>query len=415
MKKSVALMLGLRYTRAKKSNSFVSFIALASVLGIALGIIVLITVMSVMNGFQNELQTRILGMIPHIVVQQRAEDLTDWQTLEQKVVANDSVVAAAPYIESQAMFRGRAATAFGVVHGILPHKEKQVSIVDQHFIAGSLQSLQPGEFGIILGIGLAVKLGVTLGDKVTLLIADVGTVSPAGFSPRRKSFKVVGVFEVRSEADSLMSMIHMQDAAIFSRKGDRVSGLRITTDNVLNTQKTAQALKLALNNQYAVHDWKLTHGTLFKAVKMEKTMIGVLLTLIIAVAAFNIITTLIMVVNDKQADIAILRTLGASPATIMKVFIIQGSLNGLLGTIFGVIGGVALALNLPEVVAYIESLFGVNVIPGDVYFIGFLPSKLQLEDVILITLVALSLTLLATLYPAWKASRTNPAEALRYE
>lgn len=415
MKKSVALMVGLRYTGAKKSNHFISFIALVSMIGIALGTIVLITVMSVMNGFQSELQERILGMVPHIVVGERGDGLRDWEELEKEVIQHPDALAAAPFIDAQTMFKAGGNTRFGLVQGVLPEKEKQVSIIDDHFIAGSLANLKPREYGIILGIGVARSLGVSMGDKVTLLIADGATVSPAGFAPRQKRFTVVGLFEVRSEADSLIAMIHMRDAAAFTRKGKLISGLRITTNNVLNADWTAYELRNQLSDQYYVSDWNYTHGTLFKAIKMEKTMMGLLLTLIVAVAAFNIITTLVMVVNDKQSDIAILRTLGASPATIMKIFIVQGSLNGFIGTFVGVIGGVALAINLPDVVAYVENIFGVNVIPGDVYFIGFLPSELHWDDVILITSVALSLTILATLYPAWKASRTNPAEALRYE
>jgi len=419
MKKSVALMVGLRYTGAKKSNHFISFIALVSMIGIALGTLVLITVMSVMNGFQSEMQNRILGMVPHIVIGQRADGLADWRELAQEVSQHKDVLAAAPFIDAQAMFKANGSTRFGLVQGVLPDDEKKVSIIDDFFIAGSLDNLRAKDYGIILGIGVARSLGVSMGDKVTLLIADGASVSPAGFAPRQKRFTVVGLFEVRSEADNLIAMIHMQDAATFTRKGKLISGIRLTTNNVLDAQWTAYQIRSELDakydGEYYVSDWNYTHGTLFKAIKMEKTMMGLLLTLIVAVAAFNIITTLVMVVNDKQSDIAILRTLGASPATIMKIFIVQGSINGVIGTIVGVIGGVALALNLPAVIGFIEGLFGVNVIPGDVYFIGFLPSELHWDDVGLITVVALSLTVLATLYPAWKASKTNPAEALRYE
>jgi len=415
MKKSVALMVGLRYTGARKSNHFISFIALVSMMGIALGTIVLITVMSVMNGFQSELQERILGMVPHVVVGQRGEGVENWQQLESRVAQHPDVTATAPFIDVQAMFKAGSNTRFGLVQGVLPEKESKVSIIDEYFIAGSLEELQPKRYGIILGIGLARNLGVTLGDKVNLLIAEGATVSPAGIAPRTKRFTVVGLFEVRSEADTMMAMIHMRDAAVLTRKGELVSALRVTTKDVLNAQWTAYELRSELSNDYFVSDWNYTHGTLFKAIKMEKTMMGVLLTFIVAVAAFNIISTLVMVVTDKQADIAILRTLGASPATIMKIFMVQGSLNGVIGTVIGVIGGVALAINLPEVVGFIERLFGVSVVPGDVYFIGFLPSELHWQDVFIIGSVALSLTVLATLYPAWKASRTRPAEALRYE
>ena len=415
MKKSVALMVGLRYTSARKSNHFISFIAGVSMIGIALGTIVLITVMSVMNGFQSELQERILGMVPHVVVGHRGAGVSDWQSLESEIKKHPDVVSAAPFIDIQAMFTVGSNTRFGLVQGVLPEKESQVSIIDDHFLSGSLDSLMPGEFGIIIGVGLARNLGVTTGDKVTLVIAEGASISPAGISPRTKRFTIVGLFEVRSEADSMMALIHINDAAKLTRKGDKVSALRVTTNDVLNAQWTAYELRNQISDEYFVSDWNYTHGSLFKAIKMEKTMMGVLLTFIVAVAAFNIISTLVMVVTDKQSDIAILRTLGASPATIMKIFMVQGSLNGIIGTFLGVLGGIALAINLPEVVAFIENLFGVSVIPGDVYFIGFLPSELHWEDVVVIASVALSLTMLATIYPAWRASRTRPAEALRYE
>lgn len=412
-------MIGLRYTGAKKSNHFISFIALVSMVGIALGTIVLITVMSVMNGFQSEMQQRILGMVPHVVIGSRSEGLDDWKALESQVMLNPDVLATAPFIDTQAMFKAYGNTRFGLVYGVLPEKEKAVSIIEKHFIAGSLDNLKEKDYGIILGIGVARSLGVGMGDKVTILIADGSTISPAGFAPRQKRFTVVGLFEVRSEADSMLSMIHLADAAVLTRKGEKVSALRVTTNDVLNAQYTAFQLRTQLSESYQdelfVSDWNYSHGSLFRAIKMEKTMMGLLLTLIVAVAAFNIITTLVMVVNDKQSDIAILRTLGASPLTIMKIFMVQGSVNGFIGTFLGVIGGVALAINLPAVVSFIENMFSVNVIPGDVYFIGFLPSELHWDDVFLITGVGLSLTLLATIYPAWKASKTNPAEALRYE
>ncbi len=415
MKKSVALMIGIRYTRTKKDNSFISFISLVSMLGIALGIIVLITVMSVMNGFESELRERILGMVPHVVIGDRGDGFEDWQALEKIALKHPEVTAVAPFIDAQAMFRHRGYTKYGLIQGILPEKEKAVSIVDDYMIAGSLDSLKPGEFGIILGIGLASSLGISLDDKVTILLADGATVSPAGISPRYKRFRVVGLFEVKSELDGMFAMIHIKDAAVLTRKGNKVSNVRITTKNVLDAAFTAFELRSMVGDEFYVSDWNYTHGTLFRAVKMEKKMMFILLVFIIFVAAFNIVSTLVMVVTNKQSDIAILRTLGASPATIMKIFIVQGSLNGIIGTIIGIIGGVALASNLQQVVGFIETLWGVQVLPGDVYFIGFLPSVLQWSDVATISIAALVMSTLATLYPAWKASKTKPAEALRYE
>ena len=408
-------MIGLRYTRAKKDNHFISFISLVSMLGIALGIIVLVTVMSVMNGFESELKERILGMVPHIVIGDRGDGFEDWQSLEQKVLQHPEVVSAAPFIASQSMFRNRGYTKYGLLQGVLPKKEAEVSIIDDYMIMGSLDDLKPKEFGIILGIGLASGLGVSVGDKVTSLLADGATVSPAGISPRYKRFTVVGIFEVKSEVDSSLALIHMSDAAKFSRRGNKVTNLRVTTKDLLDAAYTAWELRDMVGDEFYVSDWNQTHGTLFKAVKMEKRMMFILLAFIIAVAAFNIVSTLVMVVTDKQSDIAILRTLGASPATIMRIFIIQGSLNGVIGTVVGVIGGVALAANLPDVVTFIEGVFGVQVLPGDVYFIGFLPSLLVWDDVIVIAFSALLMSTMATIYPAWKASKTKPAEALRYE
>jgi len=408
-------MIGLRYTRAKKDNHFISFISLVSMLGIALGIIVLITVMSVMNGFEAELRERILGMVPHIVVGDRGDGFSDWQKLEEKILKNPEVTAVAPFIDAQAMFRHRGYTKYGLLQGILPEKEKTVSIVDDYMIAGELDSLKPGEFGIILGIGMAGSLGVSLNDKVTVLLADGATVSPAGISPRYKRFRVVGLFEVKSELDGMFAMIHIKDAAVLTRKGNKISNLRVTTQNVLEAPRIGYQLRDVVGDEFYVSDWNYTHGTLFRAVKMEKKMMFILLIFIIFVAAFNIVSALVMVVTDKQSDIAILRTLGASPATIMRIFIVQGSLNGIIGTILGVAGGIALATNLQQVVAFIENLWGVQVLPSDVYFIGFLPSVLQWDDVFYIALSALLMSTLATLYPAWKGSKTKPAEALRYE
>ncbi|MCW8999067.1 MAG: FtsX-like permease family protein, partial [Kangiellaceae bacterium] len=316
----------------------------------------------------------------------RGGGLRDWHVVDGEILKHKDVISTAPFIDTQAMFKARGNTRFGLVQGVLPKKEAQVSIIDDYFVDGSLDALTPKSYGIILGINIARNLGVGMGDKVTLLIADGGSISPAGFAPRQKRFTVVGIFETKAEADSMISMIHIKDAAVLTRKGDKVSAIRVTTNDVLNAQWTAYELRgqlaefeadLDSGASFYVSDWNYTHGTLFKAINMEKRMMGILLTFIIIIAAFNIISTLVMVVNDKQSDIAILRTLGASPLRIMKIFIVQGCLYGFFGTLIGVVLGVALASNLPEVVTFVEGLFGVNVIPGDVYFIGFLPSELH--------------------------------------
>lgn len=385
-------------------------------LGIALGVMVLITVLSVMNGFERELRERILGTVPHVIVGERAQGVTDWKSLEQQVLQAPDVVAASPYIDSTAMFKSSyAGTEYGILQGILPEKETKVSVIEDYMISGSLNELVEGEYGVILGAAMARNLGLWRGDKVTVLVVEGSTVSPAGISPRYRRFTIQGIFETKSELDSRVAMIHIADAAKLLRKGDKVSALRIRVHDVLNAYMTSNYLRANLGEDFWVSDWNRSQGPLFRAIQMEKTMMFVLLTLIIAVAAFNIVSTMVMVVTDKQADIAILRTLGASPSTILKIFVVQGSINGVVGTIVGVISGVALATNLPAIVKFFEEKFGVSVVPGDVYFIGFLPSELNAVDVTVITAVALLMSVLATLYPAWRGSRTRPAEALKYE
>jgi len=385
-------------------------------LGIALGVMVLITVLSVMNGFERELRERILGTVPHVIVGERAQGVTDWKSLEQQVLQAPDVVAASPYIDSTAMFKSSyAGTEYGILQGILPEKETKVSVIEDYMISGSLNELVEGKYGVILGAAMARNLGLWRGDKVTVLVVEGSTVSPAGISPRYRRFTIQGIFETKSELDSRVAMIHIADAAKLLRKGDKVSALRIRVHDVLNAYMTSNYLRANLGEDFWVSDWNRSQGPLFRAIQMEKTMMFVLLTLIIAVAAFNIVSTMVMVVTDKQADIAILRTLGASPSTILKIFVVQGSINGVVGTIVGVISGVALATNLPAIVKFFEEKFGVSVVPGDVYFIGFLPSELNAVDVTVITAVALLMSVLATLYPAWRGSRTRPAEALKYE
>lgn len=409
------LFVGLRYTRAKRRNHFISFIALISMGGIALGVTVLITVMSVMNGFEQELRTRILGMAPHVIVADANGPLQNWQELASQLKHNPDIVAVAPFVTAQAMFRYAGYNHFGVLQGVLPDAERQVSIVTQHMAQGSLNDLRAGEFGIVLGSGLADGLGVKLGDKVAVIIPEATTLSAAGVVPRQRRFTVVGTFEVRAEMDMQLAYVHMDDAAAMMRMDTGVSGLRLKVDKVLEAPFIANELQLSLPFNLYTNDWTRSYGPLFRAVKMEKTMMFVLLAFIIAVAAFNIISTLVMVVTEKQSDIAILRTLGASPREIMGVFIVQGIVNGLIGTVIGLIGGISLSLTIPQIVAWIEHTFGVALVPGDVYFIGFLPSQLDLTDVVHVGIAAFSMSLIATLYPSWRAARIRPAEALRYE
>jgi len=415
MLRPVSLFVGLRYTRAKRRNHFISFIALASTLGIALGVTVLITVLSVMNGAERELQDRILGMAPHIIITGEGGRLDNWQQVLAEAKAVPEVAAAAPYISIQGMLRGRGVNQYAMIQGIKPELQQQVSIIDEHMVIGELADLEAGEFGIILGSGIARRLGMLPGDKVTLISVEGTTATPAGISPRMKRFTVRGIFEVRAEVDSNLAVIHISDAAKLLRFNDQVSGVRLKAENVLTASSLAHQVSQQLSKPYYTSDWSRSHGSLFKAIKMEKTMMFILLSFIIAVAAFNIVSTLVMVVTDKQADIAILRTLGASPTTILNIFIIQGGLNGFIGTLLGLIGGVSLSLTLTDFVAWIERSFGVAIMPGDVYFINFLPTQLELSDVVTVAASAFIMSLLATIYPAWRAARIKPAEALRYE
>ncbi len=415
MLRPVSLFVGLRYTRAKRRNHFISFIALASMLGIALGVTVLITVLSVMNGFERELQDRILGMAPHVIVTGEGGRLDQWQQVISEAEAVEGVEAAAPYIASQGMLRGRSINQYAMIQGIDPKLQAAVSIIDEHMIVGDLSDLKAGEFGIILGSGIARRLNLFPGDKVTVIVVEGIIATPAGISPTMKRFTLKGIFEVRAEVDSNLAVIHIQDAAKLLRYKNEISGVRLKSVDVLKSASLSHRVSQQLSTPNFTSDWSRSHGSLFKAIKMEKTMMFILLTFIIAVAAFNIVSTLVMVVTDKQADIAILRTLGASPGTIMNIFMIQGSLNGILGTVLGLIGGVSLSLNLPSIVDWVERSFGISLVPGDVYFVSFLPTQLLASDVINVTASAFLMSLLATVYPAWRAARVKPAEALRYE
>jgi lipoprotein-releasing system permease protein len=409
------LFIGLRYTRAKRRNHFISFISLISILGIALGVAALIVVLSVMNGFQQELRNRILGVAAHVQISGLDNTLPNWQDVAKVAEQNPGVVAAAPYITAQGMLSYDEAVQGVVVQGIVPSEEERVADIAKHMKQGRLDNLVKGEFGIVLGRDLARALGVGMGDKVTL-IAPQGQMTPAGMLPRIKQFKVVGIFEVgMQEYDYALALINMGDAAVLYRMGDKVSGVRLKLKDLYAAPRISLEISDQLPGGYYITDWSHQHANLFRAIQIEKNVMFIILFLIVAVAAFNIVSTLVMVVTDKQADIAILRTLGASPASIMKVFIIQGAMIGTFGTLIGMAGGVLLALNVDVVVPWIEHVFGIHFLSKDVYYISELPSQLESGDVITISIVSFVLTLLATLYPSWRASRTNPAEALRYE
>ncbi|NVK21832.1 MAG: lipoprotein-releasing ABC transporter permease subunit [Kangiellaceae bacterium] len=410
-----SLFVGLRYTRAKRRNHFISFISLISMIGIALGVMVLITVMSVMNGFERELRDRILGMAPHVLVQNFGDEITDWKNIETLVRENPSVIGTSPYIQSETMFRHQGLDQFGLVQGVLPEKIGEVSIVLDNMKSGSFNQLQAGEYNVVLGSGLASRLAANIGDKISLIVLRETKINLAGVNMRTKRFNVVGVFETKSEADKGMAFIHMDDAAKLFRVGEGVTALQIKTNDVMNVSNISWEISKQLDHAYFVTDWTRQHQTLFNAIDMEKKIMFILLTFIIAVAAFNIVTSLVMLVTEKQADIAILRTLGASPGSIMRIFMTSGVINGLIGTTVGVILGILLALNLPDIVQWIEQTFNVSVFPQNVYFVNFLPTHLIQSDVVKIAVSAFTISVLATIYPAWKASRTQPAEALRYE
>lgn len=408
------LAIGLRYARAKRSNHFISFISFSSVAGLALGVMVLITVLSVMNGFDRELRQRILGMVPHATLW-GSPVLEDWRSTAQQVSNMPNVIGVAPQTQAQVMFQSGASVHGAILNGIHPEMEKKVSIIGDNMASGSLEALDEVRFGIVLGSQLARMLNVGLGDKVTAILPKAN-VSIAGVAPVLKRFTVVGTFEVGAELDSGLAYINIQDAAKLKRYDeDSVEALRISFDDLFLAPTRIWDIARAVPGQNRVSNWTRTHGNLFQAIQMEKTMIGLLLLLIVAVAAFNIVSTLVMVVTDKRNDIAILRTMGLTSAQVMWVFIVQGMFIGLLGTFIGVVLGVALALNVSDMIAGLQTLLGVQFLNADVYFINYLPSELKWSDVRVIVTSAFIMTVAATIYPAWRASKVEPAEALRYE
>lgn len=411
------LFVGMRYTRAKRQNHFISFISLTSMMGIGLGVAALIVVLSVMNGFQEELRARILGVASHVQITGENNQLASWQNLSAKIDKAPHVQAVAPFIMAQGMLSNGQAVQGAIVRGVLPSTEVNVSDLSAHMKAGSLDNLQAGEFGIVLGVELAQSLGVILGDKVVLL-APQGQFTPTGVVPRIKQFTVVGLFQVGMyEYDAGLALIHIDDAAKLYRMNDKVSGVRLKLDDLFKAPTVTRDLAnlLSYSGTYYLTDWTQEHANFFRAVQMEKRVMFIILALIVAVAAFNIVSTLVMAVTDKRADIAIMRTFGASPRSIMLIFMVQGALIGVIGTVVGAVVGVLVAYNISTIVPFLENLFHVQFLAKDVYYISELPSHLLWSDVITITILSFVLSLLATLYPSWKASKTNPAEALRYE
>lgn len=408
------LFVGLRYTRARKRSHFISFISLISILGITLGITALITILSVMNGFGKELRDRILGVISHVTVAETGGGLHDWRALAERI-KNPHVIGRAPYIVGQGMVtRGKAVSGV-MVRGILPSEERQVSEFGSHMVEGSLDALKPGSFGIVIGSALAWKLDLHVGSPLSLLIPE-GLATPVGIMPRFKRFTVVGIFRMDMyEYDSALVLMNLDDAAKLYQMPDEVSGLRLKLDNLDLAPQVAASIEQSLGPDYYARDWSREHGNFFRALKIEKTAMFVILLLIVTVAMFNVVSTLVVVVTEKRADIAILRTLGASPRSIMGIFLAHGSVVGIVGTLVGTACGILLALNVETIVHGIERLFSTSFIAPDVYFISELPSDLHWSDVMLVSGASLILGLLSALYPAWRAAKVQPAEALRYE
>jgi lipoprotein-releasing system permease protein len=412
---SYELFIGLRYTRSRQRTRFISVISLISIVGIALGMTVLITVLSVFNGFQREVRTRMLSAVAHVQVSDLNERLSDWRAVADAVKRHPEVKATAPYVTAQGLLTSGGNVHGAFLRGIVPELEDTVDDLSRNMRTGQLSALKPGEFSIILGDALARQLGVVPGD-VIVLVAPQGQVTPAGVIPRLRQFTVVGTFNVgHYEIDSTLGLIHMEDAQRLYRMGTDVTGVRVKLDDLFKAPQVARELLPLLQPTNTVLDWTRMNATYFRAVDLEKRMMSLLLFFIIAIAAFNLVSSLFMVVKEKNADIAILRTLGASPGGVLRVFMIQGVLIGFVGVLFGIVFGIIGALNVDTIVSFVEQIFGFKFLPVDVYQISDLPSELRAQDVIVTAITAFVLASLATIYPSWRASKVNPAEALRYE
>lgn len=411
MFRPLALFLGLRYTRAERSNRFISFISLISMIGLTLGVAVLITVLSVMNGFDKELKGRILGMVPQATVT-APEIIPDWQAVAKRIATNPKVEAVAPFIQLQGMLTANGQVAGIMVTGVEPSYEKKVSIIHKHMLIGDMDSLQAGQFNILIGKDLSDALRVGVGDKVTLVLPEASP-SPAGVIPRFKRFTVAGIYDISPEVNSMMAFVPMSDAGKLLRLPEGAQGIRMKLTDLFAAKQVAMQSASIAPEILTPNDWTTTHGNLFSAIQMEKAMVGLLLFLIILVAAFNIVSSLVMLVTDKKADIAILKTFGASPKLITQVFMVQGLFIGVVGTLMGTVLGVIMALSVSQVVGWINNGFGLHLF--DSYFVNYLPSKLEWQDVVVIVSASLVISFLATIYPALRAARIQPAQTLRYE
>jgi lipoprotein-releasing system permease protein len=412
---SYETFIGLRYTRARQRTRFISVISAFSIIGIALGMTALITVLSVMNGFQREIRTRILGVASHVQLSGPRGTLTGWSAVAAQASRHEQVVAVAPFVAAQGLLTNGAAVRGAFIRGVLPAEEDRVAEFGRHMRSGSLGGLRAGEYNVVLGAELARALGAAQGDKV-VLVAPQGQVTPAGIVPRLRQFTVVGIFGVdHYEYDSGLALVHLEDAQRLFRMEEAVSGVRLKLKDLFLATGVARELTRTLGPDIYASDWTQHHANFFRAIQIEKRMMFLIVFIIIFVAAFNIVSSLLMAVKDKQSDIAILRTLGSAPGSITKIFLIQGALIGIAGTLLGLVGGISLALNVETVVPFIENVLGIKFLAKDVYYITDLPSEVQTPDVVITAVVAFVLTLLATLYPSWRAAKTDPVEALRYE
>jgi lipoprotein-releasing system permease protein len=414
-----ALFIGLRYVRSKRRNQFMSLVSWLSLGGMMLGVAALIVVMSVMNGFEGQIRGRLMQFLPHGYIESQSRRIDDWQPLMAAVEKQPGIVAVSPFVGGDAMILQGGIVRGLRVEGIDPAHEYNAPQLDRHMLAGRLGELESRRFGIVLGGILARQLGVTLGDKVTVVLPKV-MITPAGAVTRSKRFEVVAVFELGSQLDASLAMIHLNDAQKLYALGDAVSGLRVQTDDIYQAPRRLAAVAQNLGSEHAkdkllVRDWSETQGSLFRALRMEKTMVAVLLFIVVVVAAFNIVSILTMMVAEKRANIAVLRTMGATPHTVRWIFIVQGMVTGLIGILIGATAGTLLAANFSEAVAFLESALGVQVFDPSVFFISEVPSRLELSDVAVVVIGALILNLLATLYPSASAMRIEPAQALHYE
>ncbi len=411
MFRPLSVFIGLRYTKAERKNGFISFISLISMVGLTLGVAVLITVLSVMNGFDRELKTRILGMVPQATVTSY-EIIPDWQALAGEIQKDKRIAAAAPFIELQGMLTANGQVAGVMVTGIEPDYEKKVSIIHEHMLTGDINNLKAGEFGIVLGEQMAMNMGLAVGDKVTLVLPEASP-SPAGVIPRFKRFTLVGIYDISPEINSVMAFIPMRDAGALLRLPEGAQGVRMKLHDIFAAPSVASDAAMIAPERLTPSNWTHTHGNLFGAIQMEKAMIGLLLFLIVIVAAFNIVSSLVMLVTDKKPDIAILKTFGASPSLIMQVFMVQGMIIGVIGTVAGTVLGVTFALTVSDLLGWVNTTFKLHLF--DAYFVNYLPSQVRVWDVVIITSSSFLLSFLMTIYPALRAAKIAPADTLRYE